>query len=59
MADGIGASNMADPIEIDGSSLGHNVMAEAGVRRKLDRNIMPLFFILCKHETTFPFRLSV
>ena len=44
---------MADHIET------HNAVAEAGVRRKLDRNMMPLFFILCKHETTFRFRLSI
>ena len=28
---------------------GHDVAAEARVRRKLDWNMMPLFFVLCKY----------
>ena len=30
------------------SSIGHDEAAESRVRRKLDRHLMPLFFVLCK-----------
>lgn len=41
---------VAERSETDDSGLDHDGAVEARVVRKLDRNIMPLFFVLCKHK---------
>jgi len=50
MAGHVEEQKVAERSEPDGYEFDHDGSVEARVVRKLDWNIMPLFFVLCEHE---------
>jgi len=50
MADHVEKQQFTEKPEPDGYDFDHDGSIEARVVRKLDWNIMPLFFVLCEHE---------
>lgn len=51
MVDRVDEPKSVGALESSSYHFGHDVSAEARVRRKLDWNMIPLFFVLCEHET--------
>jgi len=50
MAGHVEEQQVAEGSEPDGHGFDHDGSVEARVIRKLDWNIMPLFFVLCEYE---------